>query len=63
MLTYFNFAVSLEFQGQQELKYLLFHKDKIILKIVLRKGIYIDRNISELNLFLKCRVWNLPSRQ
>lgn len=37
MLTYFNFALSLEFWSQQGLKYLLVHKDKIIPKIVLRK--------------------------
>lgn len=41
MLTYFNFAMSLEFWSQFGLKYLLVHKGKITLKINLRKGSYL----------------------
>lgn len=37
MLTYFNFALSLQPWRPQGWKYLLVYKDKIILKIVLRK--------------------------
>lgn len=52
MLTYFNFAMSSEFWNQQGLKYLLTHKDKIILKIVLRK-VCIYWTFPQLNYF-----WN-----